>query len=287
MKDCHIHFMPLIGPADPQEVFLQKTAAAGITGGTIMSLPPASFRPDNERSQFWQDRLDYILEYTKKTPGFYPFFWIDPTESDAFEQISTAAAKGIRGFKCICNHFYPQECLKQFAAIAETNLPIHFHTGILFDHYASSEFVRPIAYECLLNIKNIRFALAHVGNPWVDEYILLYAKFQAAMNNVPGERKLRMFIDLTPGVTRLRRKDMLRMLFLSGYANPANDILWGSDNRINNYISERVKSYLELDKKLITEIRQETLVPESGYPSIPENIWEKITDTNFNDFYGK
>lgn len=286
MKDCHIHFMPLIGPADPQEVFLQKTAEAGITGGTIMSLPPASFRPDNERSQFWQDRLDYILEYTKKTPGFYPFFWIDPTESDAFEQISTAAAKGIRGFKCICNHFYPKECLKQFAAIAETNLPIHFHTGILFDHYASSEFVRPIAYECLLNIKNIRFALAHVGNPWVDEYILLYAKFQAAMNNVPGERKLRMFIDLTPGVTRLRRKDMLRMLFLSGYANPANDILWGSDNRINNYISDRVKSYLELDKKLITEIRQETLVPESSYPSIPDDIWEKITDTNFNDFYG-
>ena len=131
---------------------------------------------------------------------------------------------------------FTQECLKQFAAIAETGLPIHFHTGILFDHYASSEFVRPIAYECLLNIKNIRFALAHVGNPWVDEYILLYAKFQAAMNNVPGERKLRMFIDLTPGVTRLRRKDMLRMLFLSGYANPANDILWGSDNRINNYI---------------------------------------------------
>ena len=287
MKDCHIHFMPLIGPADPQEVFLQKTAEAGITGGTIMSLPPASFRPDNERSQFWQDRLDYILEYTKKTPGFHPFFWIDPTESDAFEQISTAAEKGIRGFKCICNHFYPKECLKQFAAVAETGLPIHFHCGILFDHYASSDFVRPLAFEPLLEIPNIKFALAHVGNPWVDEYVLLYAKFQSAMRNVPGARSLRMFIDLTPGVTKLRRKDMFRMLLLSGYANCTRDILWGTDCRINNYDTEKAAFWLEYDRRIIDEIKQECLENQNFFPSVDENLWEKITDTNFKEFYGQ
>ena len=286
MKDCHIHLMPLIGPADPQEVFLQKTAEAGITGGTIMSLPPRSFRDDPERSQHWRDRLDWILEYTEKTPGFHPFFWIDPSEKDAFEQISTAAEKGIGGFKCICNHFFPKECLKEFSAVAETNLPIHFHTGILFDHYASSEFVRPIAYECLLEVPNIRFALAHVGNPWVDEYILLYAKFQAAMLHSRGERKLRMFIDLTPGVTRLRRESMLEMLFLSGYANPSKDILWGSDNRINNYAVLKTQNFLALDKKLILGIQQKTKENPDRYPALPDDLWERISEKNHAEFLG-
>ena len=283
MKDCHIHLMPLIGPAEAPDVFMKRAADAGIDGGTIMSLPPRSFRPDPERSQHWKDRLEGILEYTSSTPGFNPFFWIDPTESDIYEQISCAARSGIAGFKCICNHFYPKTCLKQFSAVAETGLPIHFHSGILFDHYPSSEFVRPLAFEPLLEIKDIKFALAHVGNPWVDEYVLLYAKFQAAMRNVPGERKLRMFIDLTPGVTRLRRKEMFRMLLLSGYADCSNDIIWGTDCRINKYDTEKSSIYLEFDRKIIEEIRQECL-EEQRFPAPAEDLWEKITESNYKAF---
>ena len=122
MKDCHIHLMPLIGPEDPPAVFMAKAAEAGVAGGTIMSLPPVSFRPDPERSQHWRDRLEHIMQYTSQTPGFHPFFWIDPTEADIFSQISTAVEAGVRGFKCICNHFAPKSCLKQFSAIAETGL---------------------------------------------------------------------------------------------------------------------------------------------------------------------
>ena len=93
MKDCHIHLMPLIGPEDPPAVFMAKAAEAGVAGGTIMSLPPVSFRPDPERSQHWRDRLEHIMQYTSQTPGFHPFFWIDPTEADIFSQISTAVEK--------------------------------------------------------------------------------------------------------------------------------------------------------------------------------------------------
>ncbi|MBO7146522.1 MAG: amidohydrolase family protein [Lentisphaeria bacterium] len=286
MKDCHIHWMPLIGPADPPEVFMKKAAKAGIDGGTVMSLPPVSFRPDPEHSQHWKDRLETILEYTSHTPGFHPFFWIDPTEADAFEQISIAAEAGVRGFKCICNHFYPEECLKQFSAIAETNLPIHFHCGILFDHHASSNFLRPLAFEALLQIKNIRFALAHLGNPWVDECILLYAKFQAAMRNVPGVCKMRVFLDLTPGVSRVRRRDALRMLLLSGYADPAADILWGTDNRINDYHSGETIFWHDFDRKIIEEIFAEIHAAPNLYPALPDDLWERITKTNYADFLG-
>lgn len=287
MKDCHIHLMPLIGPADEPEIFLKKAAEAGVDGGTIMSLPPASFRPDPDRSQHWKDRLEAILEYTSHTPHFHPFFWIDPTESDAFKQISTAAEKGVWGFKCICNHFYPEECLKQFSAIAETGLPIHFHSGILFDHYASSKYVRPLSFEVLLNIKNIRFALAHLGNPWVDEMVLLYAKFQAAIRNVPGVRSLRVFLDLTPGVTRVRRHDALRMLLLSGYADPTRDILWGSDNRINSYDTKKSLFWQNFDRKIIQEIQLEARNNPNLYPQLPEDLWENISENNYNEFLGR
>ena len=286
MKDCHIHLMPLIGPADPPEVFMKKAADAGIDGGTVMSLPPVSFRPDPERSQHWKDRLEAILEYTSHTPGFYPFFWIDPTESDAFEQISVAADAGVRGFKCICNHFYLEDCMKQFSAIAETGLPIHFHCGILFDHYASSKFLHPLAFEPLLEINNIRFALAHLGNPWVDECILLYAKFQAAMRNVPGVRNLRVFLDLTPGVTRIRRSDALRMLLLSGYANPSKDILWGTDNRINGYNIGKAVFWRDFDRKIIEEILAEVHAAPDSYPALPDDLWERITEANYAEFLG-
>jgi len=282
MLDCHIHFMPLIGPAEEPGVFLERAAAAGVTGGSIFSLPPESFRPDPERSQHWCDRLQYILEYCGQTPGFLPFFWIDPTESDADAQISAAADAGIRGFKCICNHFSPRSQLRRFAAIAETGLPIHFHSGILFDHYASGEFLRPLAFEPLLEIRDIRFALAHIGNPWYDECILLHAKFKAAINNVPGVRRLRMFIDLTPGVTKVRRRDAFRMLFLSGYADTAPDVLWGSDNRINAYNSKKAACWSDFDKQLIDEILQES---REFSVSLPENLWEMITEHNFTDYY--
>lgn len=287
MKDCHIHLMPLIGPEDPPEIFMAKAAEAGVTGGTIMSLPPVSFRPDPDRSQHWRDRLEHIMQYTGHTPGFHPFFWIDPTEPDAYDQISTAAEAGVWGFKCICNHFAPKSCLKQFSAIAETGLPIHFHSGILFDHYASGEFLRPLAFEPLLEIRNIRFALAHLGNPWYDECILLHAKFKAAVNNVPGVRSLRMFLDLTPGVTRVRRMDALRMLLLSGYTRTAPDILWGTDNRINNYDVNKASRWRDFDRQAVAAILQESRENPGVYPPLPDDLWDMITDRNFTEYYGK
>jgi predicted TIM-barrel fold metal-dependent hydrolase len=285
MLDCHIHFMPLIGPAEAPQRFLERAADAGVTGGSIFSLPPESFRPDPERSQHWHSRMEHILEYSSKTPGFLPFFWIDPTEADAHKQITAAADSGIRGFKCICNHYSPKSQLRQFAAIAETGLPIHFHSGILFDHYASGEFLRPLAFEPLLEIRDIRFALAHIGNPWYDECILLHAKFKAAMNNVPGVRKLRMFIDLTPGVTRVRRRDAFRMLFLSGYADTTHDVLWGTDNRINAYNTEKAIFWSNFDRQLIAEILQESKDHPKLYPNLPDNLWELTTERNFEDYY--
>lgn len=286
MNDCHIHFSFGNTGEDPAEEFLKKASLAHLSGGTIMSRPPASFRLDPDHDQHWQSRLEHILAFCSRTPSFRPFFWLDPTEKDVYTQINTAVEKGISGFKCICNQYAPASCLKQFSAIAETGLPIHFHCGILFDHYVSGEFLRPLAFEPLLEVRNLKFALAHVGNPWYDECILLYAKFRAAMNKAPAERKVHMYLDLTPGVTRLRRPDLFRMLLLSGYTCAWDDILWGTDSLSGSFDPERSLSLQKFDKDLIQQVIRESR-EYSYYPDLPDDLWERISERNAEAFYKK
>jgi hypothetical protein len=274
MKDAHIHYMP--GPADPPKEFLRKTALAGVDGGTIFSMPPASFRHDPENSQHWRERLEFILEYTADTPGFHPFLWIDPTEADAVEQINTAAAAGIHGFKCICNHFYPATQLDKFRLIAETGLPLHFHSGILYDHYASSEFNRPIAFECLIGVKNLKFALAHVGWPWCDEYIALYGKLNDAQISVLHDLNLRMYADLTPGTPGIYRREVLRKLYCMKHYRVDSFVIWGSDSQVNDYNYKDVLELLERDRRIMDEI-----VVEYG----KTDIYRKATEFNIESFY--
>lgn len=153
------------------------------------------------------------MEYTAKTPGFLPFFWLDPTESDAEKQVEAAVSAGVRGFKIIPNHFKVGDVLEILKEIACHKIPVLFHSGILFDHYESGQFTRPLAFECLINVPGLTFALAHVGWPWCDEYIAVYGKLRAAQSNVLHGLGLRMFAELTPGTPVVYRKEVLRKLY--------------------------------------------------------------------------
>ena len=108
MKDCHIHLMPLIGPAEAPDVFMKRAADAGIDGGTIMSLPPRSFRPDPERSQHWKDRLEGILEYTSSTPGFNPFSGSTPRKVIFMNKSAVPPDPGSPGSSVSATTFTPR-----------------------------------------------------------------------------------------------------------------------------------------------------------------------------------
>ncbi|MFA6931108.1 MAG: amidohydrolase family protein [Lentisphaeria bacterium] len=287
MKDCHIHLMPLCGPIDPPEIFVEKAAAAEIDGGNLFSLPPASFRPDPERFQHWEYRLGQLLEYTSKTPGFLPFFWVDPTEADAEKQVAGACNAGVCGFKIIPNHFEVKNVLGVLQQIAGLGLPILFHSGILFDHYASGQYTRPLAYESLLNVPKLTFALAHLGWPWCDEYIAIYGKLRAAENNVLHELGLRMFADLTPGTPIVYRKEAMRKLYFTGYRLQKR-VLWGSDARANNYNTEGVKRKLAYDRQIMQDLAEEWKTnPDYSDMSCDDqmdDLFELASEQNFYDF---
>lgn len=287
MKDCHIHLMPLCGPIDPPEIFAEKAAGAGIDGGNIFSLPPSSFRPDPERSQHWEYRLQQLLEYTSKAPGFLPFFWLDPTEPNAEKQVEYANSTGVHGFKIIPNFFEVSTVLGVLRQISGLGFPVLFHSGILFDHNASGQYTRPLAFESLLQVPGLTFALAHLGWPWCDEYIAIYGKLQAAENNFLHGLGLRMFAELTQGTPIVYRKEILRKLYFTGY-HLQTRVLWGSDSLANNYNTEGVKRKLAYDRRIMQEIAEEWKTnPDFSDRSCEDplnDIFELATEKNFFDF---
>jgi len=248
--DGHIHIMD--GPARP-EAFHEKLEEAGVAGGVVISLPPAAF-PAVAQPRPFAERLDHLFAWVEGRETLYPFFWIDPLEDDAFEQVRAAAERGVSGFKVICNHFhaYEERPMDVFRAVAAAGRPILFHSGILWDAQDSSRYNRPAEFECLLEVPGLRFALAHISWPWCDEAIAVYGKFLNARRRRP-DLSAEMFIDTTPGTPILYRREVLTRLYTIGY-DVARNVFFGSDCLTGAYAPDTVREWIERDTMILREI---------------------------------
>ncbi|HCG25121.1 MAG TPA: hypothetical protein DE060_06795 [Lentisphaeria bacterium] len=285
MKDLHIHMSG--GRKDSPKEFKEKCLAAGVDGGAVFSLCPQMIRPEPGEDQRWQARMEQILEFTSGAEGFLPIFYIDPTEIDAMKQIEAAAEYGFAGFKIICSHFLPGNILLPLCSMAETGLPVLFHSGILYDERCSSRNNRPIEFECLMDVPNLHFSMAHVSWPWCDELIALCGKFNHLDEAMPGRRS-RMHFDITPGTPPIFRRDALFKIFLSGYPVEKR-VIWGTDNVANNYNIDYARYWANLDRGIIGEIAQNA--ESFRCPGCPErkfnSLWEAVSENNFQRFFGK
>lgn len=253
--DGHIHTHGK--PCDPPEVFLEKAYSCGILGGTIFSVHPAKYRPFPDYDQRPESRLDWILEYTSHTPGFIPYFFIDISEPDALRQVECAKKAGIRGFKIICDGNYSVgDHLEVMESIAETGLPVMFHSGVDYIQHLSSENNMPIKFEPLLHIKGLRFSLAHIGWPWCDDFIGTLAKFQFARGGMADSPFADMYADITPGTPGIYRREALRKLYLTGL-DVKPRVFWGTDCVVNNYNPALAKRMIDRDVAIIEEIERD------------------------------
>ncbi len=138
--DGHIH----IGSTKTEPApFMERLEEAGVDGGVVFSAFPRNFTPDAEPDE---KRLQHVLRFCEGSAFLYPFFFLDPTAPDACEQVDTAVAQGIAGFKIICTNFFPSEprCLEALRQIASHAKPVVFHSGILWDGInASGRYNRP------------------------------------------------------------------------------------------------------------------------------------------------
>ena len=282
MFDCHIHMRSAFQPENFPRTFLEKTREAAVAGGAVYSPWPEKYQR-KEEDQRWETRLESVFRFTAETPGFRPVFFLDPTEPDALVQVKTAAERGIAAFKIICNHFYPREILPVLSAIAECGCPVVFHSGILYNWNLASDFNHPRAFECLLHITGLRFLMAHVAWPWTDELIALYGEFAWAEAAYPG-RSSRMYLDLTPGTPLVFRRDMLRKLFLTGYPELENRVLWGSDQSVESYSSSSVQFWSAADQKFFEEVcvsAEEYRISPARY----QMLWQQVSEKNCRNFF--
>jgi predicted TIM-barrel fold metal-dependent hydrolase len=256
--DGHIHIM---SAGAPEPAFAAALTAAGVDGGIVLSFPPPSFLSSSVLDTP-AARRENLFSWTALHPRLLPFFWIDPLEPDALEQVTEAAAGGVAGFKIICNRFFPWDdrCMSVCRSIAAAGKPILFHSGILWDGTASSRYNRPAEFECLLSVPRLRFAMAHVSWPWCDEMIAVYGKFEAARRpwgappTEPHPEPLaELFIDLTPGTPVAYRRDVLTRLFTVGYDVWGN-VFFGTDGLTDSYDAAKAREWIERDSAIYREL---------------------------------
>jgi predicted TIM-barrel fold metal-dependent hydrolase len=223
---------------------------AGVDGGMLLSMDP---RGDGAVFTAAQ-RLENLMETAGGHSLLYTAYRIDPTEDDAPAQIDLAVSFGVNAFKVICSRFHPSDgrAMAAYRKIAGAKKPILFHSGICWDGLDSSKNNRPGEFECLLEVPDLRFTLAHVSWPWCDECVAVYGKFNNAYywrDDVTCE----MFIDVTPGTPPLWREEVFRKLFLGDY-DVAHNVIFGTDSYAHKYNVKWAADWMRRDGELYEKL---------------------------------
>ena len=246
--DCHVHNSPL---PQSKEKLIEQLDIAGVDSIVLLSCHPASFyREGSADGPIYGKPLSpaaalaQIMEWAAFSKRIIPFFWIDPLDGDAFDQVDKAVAAGIAGFKVICNRHFPGDDrpMQVWEHIAKANKPILFHSGILYGNGAWSQYNRPVGFEPLFEIPRLRFALAHVSWPWCDENLAVFGYWRSRKRS--GTTTTELFIDTTPGTPRIYRRDVFSKIYSF---NMEDNVIFGTDC-VSNYDSEKVKRIFAMDK---------------------------------------
>lgn len=247
MKIFDIHTHAMNKEPDPKKL-ISDLENAGIYGCCVFSN-----QPYGDIGSSFECRLNEVLAWSKGyEERIIPVMWIHPFEPDIIANIHKAVEKGVCAFKIICNDFYVYEekCLEVLREIASLNVPVFFHSGILWDGCVSSSYNRPLNWEALLNIKGLRFSMGHCSWPWVDECIALYGKF---LNSRLSGDTAEMFFDITPGTPEIYREELLTKLYTIGY-DVGDNIMFGTDTYASDYTSIWAKKWLDTDKKIMDKL---------------------------------
>lgn len=245
--DMHIHVRS--GPVE-QNYLLEQMEKSGVWGGGIIS----SY-PNIEKSVGvpYKERLENVLAWKKNQEGrLFSQLWVHPFEKNAEKIVQDAAKSGIDAFKMICDTYpvYCKESMKLLEAIEKTGKPVVFHSGILWSGTDTSINNRPVNWESLLNLNNIKFSMGHCSWPWHDECIAVYGKF---LHYYLTRQSSEMFFDITPGTPAIYREELLTKLFTVGY-DVENNIMFGTDSITNDYNPEWVGGWISRDNAIYEKL---------------------------------
>lgn len=268
--DCHIHSTG----SESIDTILKGMDSAGVDKAIIFSPYPSETRmtdifpkPRSGVTRYMEfsypdvtvekqrEVIEFIASIQREAPDrVIGFVWLEPRLKDAAQILEWAVtSKEIRGVKMIPDHWYPYDefMYPVYEKTEKLGVPIIFHSGILFGFKDSSRFCRPVNYEVLLSFPDLKFALAHISWPWVDECIALWGRFRSYTIRELGKSRedIRMFIDITPGTPLIYRRSALQKLIAYG----AEDyMLFGTDCRASRI--EYAKQHIERDTSILRQM---------------------------------
>jgi len=237
--DCHVHCH---GNEKAKDV-LKTMDKCGMDKIFLLAPPP--------RRMSTAESIDCVAKIARESKErIIPFAWIEPTLRGAVAEVERAVSdSGIKGVKMIPNRWFPWEerCFPVYEKIEELQVPILFHSGILWSYGDTSRFCKPVNFEIMLEFPGIRFALAHIGWPWTEECMAVLGKVRASRRRKDMDPK-QMFIDITPGTPPSRRREIMKMaLDLAG----EDYLLFGTDN---GALGDRSKVVLQRDRKIFASL---------------------------------
>jgi predicted TIM-barrel fold metal-dependent hydrolase len=189
MIDTHLHVVPPqlpgVGALHPvlrerpetvADVLLREMQSAGVNAALAMGCwnPPESEAAERDPLGIAQTLL-----VARNVPGLHAVGVADPTRSDAahLRRVATVLAggqaKALKGYLGYL-HFAPDHVGYQpYYELAERHrLPFIVHTGDTYSPYAKLKYAQPLLIdEVAVDHPQVRFVMAHVGNPWLTEAV--------------------------------------------------------------------------------------------------------------------
>ncbi len=135
----------------------------------------------------------YVSDYVKRFPQkLIGFAGIDPTERGAVSELRAAKTDLLlRGITISPTNqdFHPtnSRAMKLYAEAEKLGMPILVHPGSQFTEQSKLEYGRPsLLDEVARSFPSLRIVIAQLGQPWVDETIVMLGKHPHVFADVSG-----------------------------------------------------------------------------------------------------
>jgi len=135
----------------------------------------------------------FVAEYVSRNPEkLIGFAGIDPTERGAVDELHVAHDElRLRGITMspANQDFHPADsrAMKVYAEAERLGMPILFHPAGQFTEASKLEYARPyLLDEIARAFPRLRMIIAQMGQPWIDETIVLLGKHSNVYADVSG-----------------------------------------------------------------------------------------------------
>ncbi len=132
---------------------------------------------------------DYVRRFPQKLIGFAG---IDPTERGSVSEVRAARNDlQLRGITVspANQDFHPTDsrAMRVYAEAERLGMPLLVHPGSQFNEHSKLEYGRPyLIDEVARSFPQLRIVIAQLGQPWVDETILMLGKHANVFADVSG-----------------------------------------------------------------------------------------------------